>query len=152
MSDNLYSHSMKESKPASSSRNVWYLALSGCGCLLMLLLCGGGIAAIYFGLNLVEEDLKVQLRDHPQVREHLGELQTIDVNFIKSGAIEDDEALVYDMTGSKGSAEVTIVSETPFSGPEEIRSATMRLSDGRVVELDLDMRSNAEVEPLPADD
>jgi len=135
MSDNLYTPFKQP--PKSSSGKPWYWVLGGCGFVTLLLFCGGGIAAVIFGLNLVEEDLKVQLRDLPQVRQHLGELQTIEVNFLKSGTVEDD-ALVYDATGTKGSAELTVVSVTSFDGPEEIESAVMRLPDGQVIEIDLE--------------
>lgn len=125
-------------KPKSSSRKGLYWALGGCGFVTMLLMCGGGIAAVIFGLNLVEEELKVQLREMPEVQQHLGELTTLEVNFIKSAAINDDEALVYDATGTEGTAEFTIVSDTSFDGPEEMQSATMRLPDGKEIELEVE--------------
>ena len=139
MSDNLYPHPNMNANSSSNKRWLW--VLGGCGGALMLLtlvMCGGGIAVAMFGLNLVEEELKVQLSEHPQVQQHLGELEEFNMNLTKSGAIDDGDTFIYDATGSKGSAEFTIVSSTSFDGPEEIESASMRLPDGKVIELNLD--------------
>lgn len=117
----------------------WILGILGVGGLLMVLVCcGGGIGLVGFGMNIVEEDLKNQLRDHPEIQEHIGEITKFDVNFIKSTANNDDDVFVYDVEGAKGSAELTIGSESGDDGTELIHSASMRLPGGDVIVLDVD--------------
>ncbi len=128
-------------KQTSSGSNTWKWVLGilgGGGLLMVLLCCGGGIGLVGFGMNIVEEDLKNQLRDNPQIKEHIGEITKFDVNFVKSTANSDDDVFVYDVEGTNGSAELTIDSESGVDGSEVIRSASMRLPDGDVVELEVD--------------
>ena len=46
-----------------------------------------------------------------------------------------DDTFVYDVKGSKGSGQITAKQITNDEGDEEIRSAVLRLPDGRTVEL-----------------
>jgi len=130
----------KQSTTGGSSTWKWVLGiLGGGGSLMLLLCCGGGIGLVGFGMNLVEQDLKNQLRDHPQIKEHVGEISKFDVNFIKSTANDDDDVFVYEVEGSKGNAELTIDSSNMDAGAEVIRSVSMRLPNGDVIELDLEL-------------
>ena len=92
--------------------------------------CGGGLMFANFGLNVLEADLEAQLRDHPAVQEHLGEIESFDMDWAKSGSIDDGDTFIYNVVGTKDEAEITITSVSMDDGSEEIVYAEMRLSDG----------------------
>ena len=143
MASDLYNQPNLESQQQSKSSNkLWFFLLGGCGCACFMLLSVGGIGVLaILGLNGISADIEVQLRDHPQVRQHLGELQSLEFDFSKS-SINQDDAFVYTATGSEGSAEMTVVSESSFDNQEQIHSVTMRLQDGQVIELDFDTETD----------
>lgn len=97
--------------------------------------CGGGLWFANFGLNVLEADLEAQLRDHPTVREHLGEIESFEMDWVKSGSIDDGDTFVYNVVGSKDEAEFTITSVSMDDGSEEIVYAEMRLSGGETYVL-----------------
>jgi len=105
--------------------------------LCVLMCCGGGYALIGFGMNVVAEDIRMQLRDHPTIQEHIGEMESLDVNFTASMAHPDDDTFIYEASGSKGKGELTVQSITLDDDSEDIRAATLRLPDGQTFELDL---------------
>ena len=52
-----------------------------------ILLCfGGGIAVVMLGMDVSEAEVTAQLRDHPLIRDSLGEIQKCETNFAKSVA------------------------------------------------------------------
>jgi len=89
-------------------------------------------------MSVVSADIENQLRDHPQIQEHIGAIQSLEVDWAKSMAEQDDNIFTYDIRGSKGSGELVVNSETDDEGGEVIRSATLRLSTGETIELQLD--------------
>jgi hypothetical protein len=95
-----------------------------------LFCCGGGLWIANLGLNVLEADLEAQLRDHPTVLEHLGEIESFEMDWVKSGSIDDGDTFVYHVVGSKDEAELTITSVSMDDGSEEIVYAEMRLSGG----------------------
>ena len=93
----------------------------------------GGL--VYFGFGVLSTEIANELRDNPALREHIGEIQSFDVNFVASAAEEDENVYVYDVVGDKGSGTVTVKSLTDSDGSEEIIWARLRTSDGTTVEL-----------------
>lgn len=89
------------------------------------------------GFNVIEADLKNQLRDNPDIRQHLGEISEFETNFSKSFATDDEDEFVYDVNGSKGSAELTIKSDD-YGETTTIESVVMRLSTGETIKVQLD--------------
>lgn len=119
--------------PQKKSNTIWIvlaLLLFGgvaiCGC------CGG---IVYFGFGVLSTEIANELRDNPTLREHVGEIQSFDVNFVASAAEEDEDAYVYEVVGDKGSGTVTVKSITDDEGNEEIIWARLRTPDGTTVEL-----------------
>lgn len=131
-------HPRFDDRPQSSSKLPWILGILGGVVVLGLLVCCGGFYALMnVGMNVVAEDIRMQLRDHPTIQEHVGEIQSIDVAFGASMAHDDDETFVYEVKGSKGNGELTVKSITHFDETEEIVSATLRTDDGETFELEL---------------
>jgi len=121
--------------PKPSGSNTWLWVLLGLGGVAGVCCCGGGVAVVMFGMNIVTAEIADELRDNPKFREHIGELQEMNVDYIASAAKDDDETFVYDVKGDKGSGELTVKHVTDDDGSEQIVTATLRLSDGKQVEI-----------------
>lgn len=141
----------REQREKSSGSNclAWTLGCAVVSGIMMVFLCCGGIG--YFGVNIMNTEVQAELRDNPQIREHLGELSSVQLNMFKSMTHDGDDIWVYDLTGSKGKGEITIHQTTNDSGDEEFHSATLRLSDGQTIEIQL-KKSNAEAETPPVNE
>ena len=112
--------------------------LGGIAVLCFALCCGAGVLFVNFGMSVVSADIERQLRDHPQIRESIGEIEDLGVNWRHSLAHEDDDTFVYDIEGSKSNGQITVESISHDDGSEEIVWAELRLPDGEVLELSLE--------------
>ena len=123
--------------PQSGSMLKWILIIGGVGLLSVAVCCGGGYLLVGFGMNIVEADLERQLRDHPRIREALGEIESFETNWAASMAIEDDDTFVYDVVGTIARGEITVDS-TSTDDSEEINWAELRLTSGETIELEFE--------------
>jgi hypothetical protein len=117
----------------SGKRLGWIIA--GVGGLSILLCCGGIAGLAYFGMGLVATEVRNLVREHPVVVEHIGEIQTIKLNFTETGAADDADTFVYDLTGTKGRGVLTAKHVTNAAGDEELVSGTLRLPNGEEYDL-----------------
>ena len=107
------------------------------GCLV-----GGLVFVVVFGVGgyflwdytkkLLAEKVKVQVRDNPVVREHLGELETVEIDLTATSASDDEDELVFQAQGSKGAGELRV--EFDNDG-ERIERGTLRLPSGKSYDL-----------------
>lgn len=125
----------RETKPKKKNVVGWVIATLGIAFAVMC--CGGGGGLMMMGMNMIAADIEVQLRDHDQLRAEVGEIQSLDVNWSKTFNDDNEDIMVFDLKGSEGNGELTVDSYTDDDGNEQIRSATLRTSDGRTVELDI---------------
>jgi hypothetical protein len=94
---------------------------------------------VYFGMTLVTEEIAEQLRYHPVVLEHVGEVEEFEINWTKSINEDDNVDLwFYNVKGTKGRGVIACEHVTNEDGNEEIVSAELKLPDGRTFELPLD--------------
>ena len=125
-----------EPAPRASSGNKLLLILLGGGGLILMLACCGGIGGVVmFGLNLMSEDIKRELRDNPQFQQHIGEVEEFSLDFVASAADEADDVWVFHVKGSIGQGEVTLEAVTNDDGGEDILWAKLRLPSGETVVL-----------------
>ena len=125
--------------PHKSSGKWFVLAiLGGVGLLCVVACCGGSIWFVNFGMSIVSADIESQLRDHPQVRQYVGEIQSLEVNWAKSMVEGGDDTFVYEVVGTDGSGELTVDSISNDEGGEDIISAKLRLSNGETIQLTID--------------
>src|SRR5262245_4973503 len=99
-------------RKASGACTALWVLLGGGGLLVVLLCCGGGAALLFFTRDFMQAEVKNQLRDNPKLREHLGELESVELDFSGTVAVDDDQTFRYNVRGSKGSGELTVV-ESP---------------------------------------
>lgn len=119
--------------PKSSNAWLWLLLAGG---ITLFLCCGGGVVGVViFGMNIVAEEVATQVRDNPKFREHIGELQSLDVDWVASSAHDDEETFVYKARGDKGSGVLTVKQETDDDWNEVIVEASLRLKNGTTVQI-----------------
>lgn len=135
---NVYQSDPGFEQPAKSSGRWWIVILGGAGLFFVLACCGGGLGLGMLGIRFEEANMETQLRDNVQVRQHLGEISEFKTNYTKSFANDDEDIWVYDVKGSKGSAEMTITTSTDADFESTIEGVVMRLPTGETIEVNLD--------------
>lgn len=101
-----------------------------------LFCCGGGILLMRFGFDIMTVEVRDALAARPEVRENIGDIESLELNFVRSSTNNDDETFVYDIEGSKGKGFVTVKQQTLDDGSEAILSAELTMSDGRKIPID----------------
>jgi len=128
-----YESATQPSRRSKSGCLLWAILL-GAG-LMLLLCCGGGALIMRFGMQIITTQVEDQLADNPILREHIGEIESFELDWTRSFADEDDDTFIYQVRGSKGEGRVTVKHITDDDGNEEILEAELRLSSGEVVDL-----------------
>ena len=128
-----YESATQPSRRSSGGCVIWAILL-GAG-LMLLLCCGGGALIMRFGMQIITTQVEDQLADNPILREHVGEIESFELDWTRSFADEDDDTFIYQVRGSKGEGRVTVKHITDDDGNEEILEAELRLSSGEVVDL-----------------
>jgi hypothetical protein len=114
---------------------LWLWLLAGFGGVAALCCCGGAVGVVIFGMNVVTAEVAEQLRDNPKFREHVGELQEMNVDYVASAAHDDSDTFVYTVRGDKNSGKLTVKQTTDDGGNEQIQEASLRLSNGTKVQI-----------------
>lgn len=125
------------SRPKKSS-GPWTcltLMLVGGGAGIVLLCCGGGTGIVWFGMNILSAEIENELRDNELMKEHIGVIETFKMDFTRTAAEGNSDAMIFKVKGSLGEGYVTVVSETDHAGDEKVLSAKLRKSDGTEVQL-----------------
>jgi hypothetical protein len=104
------------------------------GFAVLLICCGGGAGIVWFGMNVLSAEIENQLRDNELVKEHIGVIESLQMDFSRSVAEGGGDAMVFKVKGSLGEGHVTVVTDT-VNGTEQVVSATLRKSDGTEVQL-----------------
>src|SRR5262245_46225841 len=75
--------------PPPQKSKFWLYLLGGCGCgVILLVACCGGLpfAGLYFSNKVVAQALRQEVEGNAQVQEHLGEIQSLNMNIMETGA------------------------------------------------------------------
>ena len=111
---------------------AWLIIAGAAG--VVVLCCGGGGLLVWFGASVMTADIESQLRDHPELKARLGNVESFSMDYIRSIA-EREDTTVYHVKGSLGQGMLTVTSGTDPQGDEVISKATLRMSDGTLVPL-----------------
>jgi hypothetical protein len=119
--------------PPPSNTWLWVLLAGG---ITLFLCCGGGVVGVaIFGMNIVAAEVADEVRDNPKFREHIGELQSLDVDFVATSAKNDEEITVFNARGDKNSGVLTVRQETDEDWNNVLVEASLRLKDGTTVQI-----------------
>jgi hypothetical protein len=148
LDDDSYGERTRAPKQGGSGCLYWTL---GCGAVGMIgvLLCCGGIGIL--GVNMISTEVELALRDNAQIREHLGELTSVRANLMKTMTHAGDDLWVYDLVGTKGKGELTAHQTTNDAGDEVFHTATLRLSDGQTIEINMQPNGVVAEPAIPVD-
>lgn len=118
--------------PPPPKSKTWVWLCVGFGVVFLVLAgCGG---AVYFGLNVSATDMALFFEDDPQIRAHIGEIQSCSIAFWATMTHPDDSIFIYDVEGTKGEGRL-IVEETDSLTETEIVSAVLELPNGQKIRL-----------------
>lgn len=140
-SDNAYSSQSFDPEhppitvPRRSSVGCWIWALLLGGGFLILVCGGGGVLLFRFGLQVLASQIEDELADNPIVLEHIGQIESLELDFGRSAAHEDADTFIYQVRGTKGSGRITVKHVTAEGGGERILAGELRLPNGETFDL-----------------
>lgn len=121
----------QQGPPPSKGCSKGCLVLGCLGALILPLICCGGIGGVaVYGMNAFKSEVVALLAENPVVKEHVGEIQSSQVDFWKSVSHEGGDVFVLNLVGSKSAAVAEVISVTNEAGDEEIRGGELILPDG----------------------
>lgn len=102
---------------------------------VVLVLGIGGYLLFDFGMDVIAEQVGNDLRDNPVIRRHVGEIQTLELDFTATSAAPGKDTFVFKLTGSKANAELTADLVTTEEDVEKVTAGSIRLADGATYDL-----------------
>lgn len=120
-----------------SDRRVGLYVLFGCGgaALLALLILLAGFGLIRFGFAFMAEQVKTDLRGNAVIVEHLGRLDSLEVDFMGSVLAPGADDFVFRARGTKGTGVVRATCVTVDADTEKVTAGTLQLESGEMVDL-----------------
>ena len=124
--------------PRKSNSWIWILGIVGVGGLVVCGCCGGfSMWAMSQGMGMMADAARQEAAASPVVQEHIGEITSASMNFIKSTQETEkrgtgDNFLVIEIKGSKSNGELIVEqSKNPQPG-EMFNSMELRMPSGEV--------------------
>ncbi len=117
---------------------LWAGILAGMLAAAALFCCGGGLLVIRFGMDVMTNEVQDELARRPEIEENIGEIRSLKVDLMRSGAEDDEDVFVYNIEGSRGSGRVKLKQATREDGTEVIVSGELTMQDGRRIPLPSD--------------
>jgi hypothetical protein len=120
--------------------NTWLWVLLGVGGIFAVVCCGcGGVGYMLMqtGFTVIEQDLQNRLAGDPTVQEHIGNVQSVELDFIASVQESEkrggDQVFRFHVTGDKGNADV--VGGQPPQGGTTVSNPILILPSGEEIPL-----------------
>jgi hypothetical protein len=106
--------------------------LSALGTVFSVVFCG---ALVLHGNRELSAQMKTQLDGQPVLCSHVGQLKSVSLRLGDSLALDRDNLLTYDVTGTQGTAALTVEQYPAYDGSEIIVWAEMVLPSGQTIEV-----------------
>jgi hypothetical protein len=141
-------HGKQQVSRSGIPRWVWWLS----GGLVMALMLAGALVLLLGGLvssgwGMFTEQAQAALQEQPVVRERIGRIQEMDLDFIATGNAPGSEEFVFRVRGDRGHGTVQATFVSVGSESEVITEGTLRMSDGRRYPLAVEDETDATEEP-----
>ncbi len=132
--DESFSPRAREPEKSSSTCLILGLIFGGVGA--FVLLCGGCcVGVVFFGLDQIGGEIEQDLADNPVIQEHIGDIQTFEMNKWESIQHADEDVYVFRVSGPKGSGTVEAECLDNDAGIYEVWSGELRMDSGEVYDL-----------------
>jgi hypothetical protein len=121
---------------AKKSKIRWFIfGCAAAGVVGIVVLALGAGLFVRWGMGIFAEQVKLELRENPVILEHLGRLDTLEMDMTASTAAEDEDEFVFNAEGTKGSGVIRAICITRSPDREEVVSGTLELPDGSTYDL-----------------
>jgi hypothetical protein len=120
-------------QPKSGGGLKWLWILLGIGGVLFLACGGCCVAAVFFGSDLEEQELRARLEGNPVIAEHIGQIVSLETNMAKSFNEDDMNLFYYHIVGTVGEGELVVMQESGLHLDEDVTPiewAKLRLASG----------------------
>ena len=98
-------------------------------CLALLLATGCGV------LGEFERQVAEDIKDNPVIRRHIGDIESIDIDWTATGEEPGDDVFVFSLKGSNGEGVLTAECITVDATHEDVVSGSLRLPSGESIDL-----------------
>lgn len=123
-------------EPKSSSKGkLFVLGCGGCALITFVVIFGGGWLFVHFGMSVFADQVRADLQDNPVIIEHLGRIESIEMEMMSSISVEGQDEFVFRAEGTKDSGIITAICITLDSDTEQVTSGTLQVSSGEVFDL-----------------
>ncbi|TDI43768.1 MAG: hypothetical protein E2P02_10745 [Acidobacteria bacterium] len=82
-----------------------------------------------------EKQVAADIKDNPVIRTHLGTIDSIDIDWSKTGDETGENVFVFEISGPKGAGTLTAECITVDAEREDVVSGTLRLASGKEFNL-----------------
>ncbi len=121
---------------------LWIIGIIGVlGVVGVLVCCGGFYALFSFGSGWLANAFQEQLQGNPVIVENIGEIESMEMNFSKTGQEaqnSDGDLIAFDIHGTKSSGTILIEQDKSSGDGTRIGSAILILEDGSRVKVPLE--------------
>lgn len=108
----------------------WILGLLAVGALLIALIV---IGLLMMGWSLFTEQAQTALQQQPDVAEHIGHIQSMDVDLVASSEYDDSDTFVFRLSGDRGKGRVRARFISTDADTETLGEGELTLASGRVI-------------------
>ena len=122
------------SAPRRAKRGCCILAIVATG-FMAVLFCVGCVLILVFAMQMVTAETEDQLSENPILIEHIGNVESFELDWARSFSHDEDDTFIYDVKGTEGVGRVTVRQITNDDGDEEILDAELRLPNGETFDL-----------------
>ncbi len=99
------------------------------GSMLVLTAAGCGLFDVFI------DQVKADIKDNPVIVQHIGTIQSMEIDWAGTGSEPDENTFVFNVTGSKGSGVLTAECITIDANTEDVRSGKLETSAGQTFDL-----------------
>jgi hypothetical protein len=102
----------------------------------VVLLCGGCcVGGYFFFTNHLTSGVRRALADNPVIQEHIGDIESLELDFAASMDHAGDDVFIFRIEGSKGAGLLTAACLEDGAGGFDVLWGELKLDSGETVEL-----------------
>lgn len=102
------------------------------------MLVAGGLVVVSFGIGVFTDQVEADLRENPVIVEHIGRIESFEIELMASMAAPGEEDFVFRVEGTKGNGLIQATCVTIDDLTEDVVAGTLQLDSGETIDLFLD--------------